>query len=79
MIKLNIKKLFVEGISGFIGWTILLTPYMILITKLNFEQYLSWILMEIILVPPCSILIIRFTNYMKKRFLKYDENIGNGE
>lgn len=48
---MNWKKIFVEAIAGFIGWTSLLTPYMVFVVRVTFRQYLSWILMQIILVP----------------------------
>jgi hypothetical protein len=56
------KKFIVEALLGFIMWTGFLTPYMILVTGLSIGQYLYWVLMQAILVPPLSIVVINITN-----------------
>lgn len=48
----SIKKFLRDAIIAFIFWTLTLTPYMILIVRTNPEQYLAWVLMQAILVPP---------------------------
>jgi hypothetical protein len=68
--KIDWKQVVVEAFAGFVGWTVALTPYMILVTKVTFEQYLWWVLMEIILVPPIAPIVIRFTSWLKKKILR---------
>ena len=48
---MNIKKTLITSIVGAIAWTVLLTPYVVLVTKMTTEQYVSWLGMQFILVP----------------------------
>lgn len=64
---IKIKKYLIEAFLGFVLWSILLTPYMIFVTKVSLDQYLYWLLMEAIVVPPCSIIVINITNKIEKK------------
>jgi hypothetical protein len=44
---MNWKKLLVEALSGFVGWTAALTPYMLLVVKTNLEQYIAWFVKKV--------------------------------
>ena len=59
---MNIKKFLVEAILGFILWTLFLSPYVLLITLMSLSQYLSWLGMQAVLVPPLSIIVVNVTN-----------------
>jgi membrane protein DedA with SNARE-associated domain len=67
---MNWKKFSLEAICGFSLWTAFLTPYMIFVTQVTFEQYLTWIGMQAILVPPISIVVVGLTNRIVGRFAK---------
>jgi len=60
----KIKKYLMEGIIGCILWTILLTPYVLLVTKMTTFQYISWVIMEIILIIPLAPIVFRITKYL---------------
>jgi len=64
------KVFIVQALLGFILWTAILTPYMIYGVKVNLEQYLNWVIMELVLVPPVAPFIVRITNYLVKKVLK---------
>ena len=67
--KMNkkIKKYLMEGIIGCILWTLFLSPYVLLITKLTTLQYISWVIMEIILIIPLAPIVFRLTKYLMKQ------------
>jgi len=51
------KKAFVvqfvkDAVISFFYWTIALTPYMIFVVKTTMDQYVAWVGMQAILVPP---------------------------
>ena len=47
-----VKRFLRDAMIAFIYWTLTLTPYMILVVRTNLEQYLAWVLMQALLVPP---------------------------
>ena len=51
-IRQKIKRFLRDAIVAFIFWTATLTPYMFLVVRVNLTQYLAWISMQAILVPP---------------------------
>ena len=55
-----------EGIIGCVLWTLFLTPYVLLITKMTTLQYISWVIMEIILVIPLAPIVFRLTKFLMK-------------
>lgn len=46
------KRFLLDAIISFAYWTTTLTPYMLWIVGVNIDQYLKWIGMQAILVPP---------------------------
>ena len=58
---MKLKKIIMESLTGFIIWTILLSPYMIFVVKTTFEQYVSWVGMQAILVPLIAPIVFRIT------------------
>lgn len=71
----KIKRFLMEGVIGCILWTIFLTPYMLLITKMTTAQYLSWIIMEIILIIPLAPIVFRLTKYIMKMLRDNEDKI----
>jgi len=65
--KSTIKKFAVEALIGFVLWTLFLTPYMWFIVGTTIEQYISWLVMEAVLVPPIAIVVINATNWITKK------------
>jgi len=51
-LKEKIKKFVRDAIVSFVFWTATLTPYMVFIVGTTLSQYVSWISMQLILVPP---------------------------
>ena len=49
-----VKQFIIDAIVGFLYFTLILTPYMIFIVKTSVDQYIAWLLMQAILVPPLS-------------------------
>ncbi len=66
----KVLKWLLEALCGFILWTAILTPYMLFIVKTNTDQYFKWLLMELIIIPPVSIIVINITNYIVKKLIK---------
>lgn len=71
----KIKRFLIEGVIGCILWTILLTPYMLLVTRMTTMQYLSWVLMEVILIIPLAPVVFRITKYLMKRLRDDNDKI----
>jgi|WetSurMetagenome_2_1015567.scaffolds.fasta_scaffold1695575_1 hypothetical protein len=71
--RFTIKKFLLQAMVGFVLWTAFLTPYMIFITKVSFDQYLFWLLMQAILVPLIAPIVFRVTISCEKRFLANKE------
>jgi hypothetical protein len=47
-----IKQFIKDMIISFVYWTLALSPYMIFVVKTTLEQYIAWVGMQAILVPP---------------------------
>lgn len=65
----KLKGILIEAIVGFIFWTTSLTPYTLIVMQVTLTQYLQWVLMEAILVPPLAILAFRLTYKVKRRVI----------
>ena len=48
----NVKQFVIDAVTAFVFYTATLTPYMIFIVKTTFDQYIAWLAMQAILVPP---------------------------
>ena len=66
MIIKKAKDYLKEAGTGFVLWTIFLTPYMILVTRVSSGQYISWLVMQAVFVPPIAVLVHRITNRLCK-------------
>lgn len=66
----KLKKFAIEAVCGFVLWTAILTPYMVFVTQVTFSQYLSWLVMEAIIVPPVAIIVVNVTNKVVKWAVK---------
>ncbi len=47
-----IKQFLIDAVLAFVFFTATLSLYMIFIVKVDFNQYLAWVGMQAILVPP---------------------------
>ncbi len=68
--KITKKKLTIvlmQALLGFVLWTIFLSPYVLLITKMTIDQYVTWLIMQLVLATPLSVVVIRITNYFTKK------------
>lgn len=50
------KRFLIDALVSFIYWTGCLTPYMVCIVGIKWDQYLAWVGMQAILVPPLGAL-----------------------
>ena len=64
--KTRFKRFAVEALMGFILWTLLLTPYMLWVTNLTWDQYCSWLVMQAVIIPWMSVIVITITNKVVK-------------
>ena len=48
----HVKQFIIDAFAAFIFYTITLTPYMLIIVKTTLEQYIAWLIMQAVLVPP---------------------------
>jgi len=60
------RTFLLQALAGFLFWTIALTPYMVFIVKTTWKQYMKWMLMELILIPPLAPLSVWFINWFVK-------------
>ena len=65
---MGIKKTLVSSIVGAITWTAALTPYVVIITKMTWNQYVSWLGMQFVLVPIIAPVVFWVTEKALKRF-----------
>lgn len=64
-----------EGVIGCILWTIFLSPYMLLVTKMTALQFISWIIMEVVLIMPLAPVVFRTTKYIMKKLRDDNDKI----
>jgi len=62
-----IKQFIVDAIVSFIYFTATLTPYMIFIVKTTLEQYLAWLVMQAVLVPPLGAIFSIIARKLKSK------------
>lgn len=55
-VKTFIVQFIKDAVASFMFWTIFLTPYMLFVVKTTKEQYLAWVGMQAIIVPPLGAL-----------------------
>lgn len=66
----KVTKFFIEAACGFVLWTAFLTPYMLFVVKVTSSQYLSWLVMQLVIVPPVAVPVVNITNWVVKRLTK---------
>ncbi|MBU3897049.1 MAG: hypothetical protein KJ697_03915 [Nanoarchaeota archaeon] len=67
MQKIKFLKQFVkDAIVSFLFWTITLTPYMIFVVGTTMDQYIAWVGMQAILVPPLGAVFSIIARKLKK-------------
>ena len=62
-----VKQFVKDALISFVYWTATLSPYMLLVVKTTFEQYLAWVGMQAILVPPLGAVFSIIARKMKSR------------
>lgn len=65
--KVNWRKAVLSAVIGSIVWSIALTPYVVLAVGMTLEQYLLWLVMEFILVPPIAPIVFWVTEKVVKK------------
>lgn len=55
-----------DAVISFFYWTIALTPYMLFIVKTSMDQYIAWVGMQAILVPPLGAVFSIIARKLKK-------------
>ncbi|MBM3199845.1 hypothetical protein FJZ53_02820 [Candidatus Woesearchaeota archaeon] len=66
-----VKQFLKDAVISFFYWTLALTPYMVFIVKTDASQYIKWVGMQAILVPPLGALFLYlYERFDKKRNLK---------
>jgi len=63
------KEFILQAFLGFILWTLFLTPYMLLVVQVSIDQYLAWLVMQLVIVPPVAVIVVRITNWIVKKIL----------
>ena len=53
---MNYKRFARDAVISLVFWVATLTPFMVFFVRVNFQQYLSWIVTEIITAPPLGAL-----------------------
>jgi len=61
-----LKQFLKDAFVAFVFWTLTLTPYMIFIVKVNLQQYIAWVGMQAILVPPLGAIFSIIARKIKK-------------
>ena len=78
--KLRTKKFVIQAVAATIYWIIVMTPFMLLknpswfpikiFVGMNSEQYVSWLALEILIIPILGVLSIYFIRKFEKYFKK---------
>jgi len=67
--KIVWKKTIISASVGALLWTIFLTPYVLIVTKMTLDQYLSWLGMQFILVPIIAPIVFKGTEMAVAKFI----------
>ena len=62
-----IKQFIKDAIFSFIYWTVALSPDMIFVVKISLDQYIAWIAMQAILVPPLGAIFSILVRKLKSK------------
>ena len=69
MKKEKVLRFLRDALIAFVFWSLTLSPYMFLVVKVNMQQYLAWLGMQAILVPPLgavSVIVFRWFDRRRK-------------
>lgn len=61
-----LKQFLKDAVISFLYWTLTLTPYMVFVVKTDFQQYIAWVGMQAILVPPLGAVFSIIARKLKK-------------
>ncbi|MDP2909299.1 MAG: hypothetical protein Q8N77_05835 [Nanoarchaeota archaeon] len=61
-----LKQFLKDAVISFLYWTLTLTPYMVFVVKTDFQQYIAWVGMQAILVPPLGAVFSIIARRLKK-------------
>lgn len=61
-----LKQFLKDAVISFLYWTLTLTPYMVFVVKTDFQQYMAWVGMQAILVPPLGAVFSIIARKLKK-------------
>lgn len=50
----QLKQFIKDGVVAFVYYTIVLTPYTVLVMDVTMDQYIAWIVMQLTIVPPAG-------------------------
>lgn len=75
MNKTKVRLFLRDAVISFFFWSMTLTPYMIFVVKVNLTQYMAWLGMQAILVPPLGALSAMVFRWFDKEFGKKKEMV----
>lgn len=61
-----LKQFLKDAVISFLYWTLTLTPYMVFVVKTDFQQYIAWVGMQAVLVPPLGAVFSIIARKLKK-------------
>lgn len=61
-----IKQFIKDAVAAFVFFTAMLSPYMIFVVKTSLDQYIAWIGMQALLVPPLGAIFSIIARKLKK-------------
>lgn len=64
------KRFLFDALISFVYWTGCLTPYMVWVVGVDSKQYLSWVVMQIIIVPPLGAIFAMLIRWLTKKLEK---------
>lgn len=62
------KKFIRDAIIACVYWTIALTPYMFLVVQVNMAQYIAWVSMQGLVVPPLGAISAVLFRWVDKKW-----------
>jgi len=65
-IRKALKQILTDALASFVFFTATLSPCMIFVIRVNLQQYLAWLGMQITIVPPLGIVYSEIARRLKK-------------
>jgi len=63
----SVKRFLRDAILAFVYWTGVLTPYMLFIVRVDLVQYVAWVSMQALLIPPLGALFAILVRWIDRR------------